>query len=208
LASGLSDGAHFSALDLAGTRWTGHAVGQVTPVHVFTSGDEGELFLNGKSLGRKKKGAYEYRLRWDDVTYEPGTLKVVTWKGGKKWATAEMKTAGQPAKVRMEPERNEIRADGRDLSFVTVTVTDKASVTAPRADNRIHFDIEGPGEIVATDNGDPTNFEAFQSHDRNAFNGLCLVIVWGQIGNAGKITITATADWLQIGRTVIRTMRD
>ena len=72
-------------------------VGQVTPVHVFTSGDEAELFLNGKSLGRKKKGAYEYRLRWDDVVYQPGTLKVVAYKNGKIWATDEVKTAGAPA---------------------------------------------------------------------------------------------------------------
>src|SRR5208283_5395077 len=72
-------------------------VGQVTPVHVFTSGDEAELFLNGKSLGRKKKGAYEYRLRWDDVVYEPGTLRVVAYNNGKKWATDEVRTAGAPA---------------------------------------------------------------------------------------------------------------
>jgi beta-galactosidase len=183
-------------------------IGQITPVHVFTSGDEGELFLSGKSLGRKKKSAYEYRLRWDDVAYQPGTLKVVTWKAGKKWATAETKTAGEPAKLKLEPDRNEIRADGRDLSFVTVTITDKSGVTAPRATNRIHFEIEGPGEIVATDNGDPTSFELFQSHARNAFNGLCLVIVRGKIGNAGKVSLTATADGLQIGRTVIKTARD
>jgi beta-galactosidase len=183
-------------------------IGQLTPVHVFTSGDEGELFLNGKSLGRKKKGAYEYRLRWDDVIYQPGTLKVVTWKAGKKWATAEMKTASEPAKLKLERDRSEIRADGRDLSFVTITVTDKAGVTAPRADNRIHFEIEGPGEIVATDNGDPTSFEPFQSHDRNGFNGLCLVIVRGKIGKTGKLTVTATADGLQVGRTVIKTLRD
>ncbi|HXS69302.1 MAG TPA: beta-galactosidase GalB, partial [Candidatus Polarisedimenticolia bacterium] len=75
-------------------------VGKVTPVHVFTSGDEGELFLNGKSLGRKKKGPYEYRLRWDDVVYQPGTLKVVTYKNGKKWATDTMKTAGDPAEMK------------------------------------------------------------------------------------------------------------
>jgi beta-galactosidase len=183
-------------------------VGQVTPVHVFTSGDEGELFLNGKSLGRKKKGASEYRLRWDDVVYQPGTLKVVTSKDGKKWAAAEMKTAGDAAKLKVEPDRNEIRGDGRDLSFVTVTVTDKSGVTAPRADNRIHFEIEGPGEIVATDNGDPTAFESFQLHDRNAFNGLCLVIVRGKVSNPGKITVTASADGLQIGRIVIKSLRD
>jgi beta-galactosidase len=179
-------------------------VGQVTPVHVFTSGDEGELFLNGKSQGRKKKEEYEYRLRWDDVVYQPGTLKVVTYKKGAKWAVAEMKTAGDPAGLKLEPDRNEIRADGRDLSFVTVTVTDKAGLTSPRADNRVHFDIEGPGEIVATDNGDPTSFESFQSHDRKAFNGLCLVIVRGEPGKPGKINLTAKADGLKIGTASIK----
>jgi beta-galactosidase len=180
-------------------------VGQVTPVHVFTSGDEGELFLNGKSLGRKKKGQYEYRLRWDDVVYQPGTLKVITYKNGKKWATDVMKTVANPAKLKLAPDRNEIHANGRDLSFVTVTVTDKNGLTAPRADNRIHFDIEGPGEIVATDNGDPTSFESFQSHDRNAFNGLCLVIVRTMPGQPGKINLTAKADGLKLGTASIKT---
>jgi beta-galactosidase len=180
-------------------------VGQVTPVHVFTSGDEGELFLNGKSLGRKKKGAYEYRLRWDDVAYQPGTLKVVTYKNGKKWATAEMKTAGNPATLKLEPDRDKISADGKDLSFITVTVTGKAGLMSPRATNQIHFEIEGPGEIVATDNGDPTSFESFQSHDRKAFNGLCLVIVRSKAGQPGKIRLTAQADGLKMGTTSITT---
>ena len=180
-------------------------VGQVTPVHVFTSGDEGELFLNGKSLGRKKKGSYEYRLRWDDVVYQPGTLKVVAYKDGKVWATDEIKTAKEPAMLKLEPDRNSIFADGRDLSFLTVTVTDKTGLTEPRADNRIHFDIEGPGEIVATDNGDPTSFESFQSHDRKAFSGLCLVIVRGQAGQAGKIKLTAKVGGLKVGTASIET---
>jgi beta-galactosidase len=179
-------------------------VGQVTPVHVFTSGDEAELFLNGKSLGRKKKDAYEYRLRWDEIVYQPGTLKVVTYKNGKKWATDVMKTAGDPAKLKLEPDRNEIRADGTDLSFVTVTVADKAGLASPRTDNRIHFDIEGPGEIVATDNGDPTSFESCQSHDRKAFNGLCLVIVRGKSGQSGKIKLTARVDDLKMGTASIK----
>ena len=180
-------------------------VGQVTPVHVFTSGDEGELFLDGKSLGRKKKGAYEYRLRWDDMVYQPGTLKVVAYKNGKPWATDEVKTAGEPARLKLEPGRGKICADGIDLSFVTVTVTDKNGLTAPRADHRIHFDIEGPGEIVATDNGDPTSFESFQSHDRKAFNGLCLVIVRGKAGQPGKVKLTAKADGLKVGTASIKT---
>ncbi len=183
-------------------------MGQLTPVHVFTSGDEGELFLNGKSQGRRHKGPYEYRLRWDDVVYEPGTLKVVTYKNGRKWATDTMKTAGQPAKLDLEPDRRKIRADGRDLSFVTVRVMDKDGVIAPRASDRIHFEIGGPGEIVATDNGDPTSFELFQSHDRNAFNGLCMVIVRGKAGEPGRISLTATAQGLKVGSASIRIALD
>ncbi len=186
-------------------QWTWpERVGQVMPVHVFTSGDEGELFLNGKSLGMRKKGPYEYRLRWDDVVYEPGILKVVTYKNGKVWATDEVKTAGEPARLKLGPDRRTISADGKDLSFVTVTVTDKHGVMTPRADNDIHFDIRGPGEIVATDNGDPTSFVPFPSHDRKAFNGLCLVIVRGEAGQPGKITLTATADGLKAGTATIR----
>jgi beta-galactosidase len=180
-------------------------VGQATPVHVFTSGDEAELFLNGKSLGRKKKGQYEYRLRWDDVVYLPGTLEVVTYKNGKPWATDEVKTAGAPAKLKLTPDRREILADGKDLSFVTVMVTDKPGLAVPRANNQIHFDIEGPGEIVVTDNGDPTSFESFQSHDRKAFNGLCLVIVRGIPGQSGKIRLAAKAHGLKMGTAVIKT---
>jgi len=186
--------------------WTwSERVGQVTPVHVFTSGDEGELFLNGKSLGRKKKGRFEYRLRWDEVVYQPGSLKVVVYKNGKQWASDEMKTAGSAAKLKLEPDRDTIRADGKDLSFVTLTVTDKAGLMSPRADNSIHFEIEGPGEIVATDNGDATDFVPFPSHDRKAFNGLCLVIVRGKAGQAGKIKITATAGGLKAVSASIKT---
>jgi beta-galactosidase len=180
-------------------------IGQVTPVHVFTSGDEAELFLNGKSLGRKTKEQYEYRLRWDDVIYQPCTLKVVAYKNRKKWASSEIKTAGKPAKLKLEPDRDVIRADGRDLSFVTITVADEAGVAVPRAEDRLHFELHGPGEIVATDNGDPTNFEPFQSHDRNAFNGLCLVIVRSMAGKTGKINLAAKADGLRIGNIVITT---
>ena len=116
-----------------------------------------------------------------------------------------MKTAGEPARLKVTPDRNQIHADGRDLSFVTVTVSDRDGWTAPRANNRIHFGIEGPGEIVATDNGDPTSFELFQSHDRNAFNGLCLVIVRGKAGQPGTIKLTAKADEFKMGTATIKT---
>ena len=180
-------------------------IGQVTPVHVFTSGDEGELFLNGKSLGRKAKGSYEYRLRWDDVVYEPGTLMVVTYKKGQKWATDCVKTAKAPAALEAQPDRSVIRADGLDLSFITVRVVDENGLSAPRANNQIQFKIAGPGEIVATDNGDPTSFEPFQAHTRKAFSGLCLVIVKAKAGQTGKITLTASSTGLKDAVTSITT---
>ncbi len=182
-------------------------VGQVTPVHVYTSGDEAELFLNGQSLGRKKKGQYEYRLRWDDVVYQPGELKVVAYKGGKQWAEDVVKTTGAAAQLALQPDRNDIRADGSDLSFVTVTVADKAGLLVPRSKNAIHFEIEGPGEIVATDNGDATSFESFQAPERKAFNGLALVIVRAKAGQAGTIKLTAKSEGLTAGSTTIQQWR-
>ncbi|HUO08396.1 MAG TPA: beta-galactosidase GalB [Phycisphaerae bacterium] len=172
-------------------------LGQVTPVHVFTSGDEAELFLNGKSLGRKKKGQFEYRLRWDDLVYEPGTLRVVAYKGGKTWAEDTVQTTDNPKQVMLTPDRASIAADGRDLSFVTVRMADQDGLTVPRAMNEVKFKIDGPGEIVATDNGDPSSFDSFQVPQRKAFNGLCLVIVRAKPNQTGAITLTADAEGLQ-----------
>jgi beta-galactosidase len=183
--------------------WPGRE-GEVTPVHVYTSGDEAELFLNGQSLGRKKKAALEYRLRWNDVKYVPGELKVVAYKNGKKWATDVVRTAGPATKLSLKADRATIAADGKDLSFVTVTVTDKKGQLVPRSKHQLKFEIEGPGEIVATDNGDPTSFESFQAPERKAFNGLALVIVRAKAGEAGKIKLTATAEGLGGGSVTIR----
>jgi Beta-galactosidase/beta-glucuronidase len=179
-------------------------IGKVTPVHVFTSGDEAELFLNGKSLGLKKKGEYEYRLRWDNIEYEPGELKVVAYKNGKKWAEDVMKTTGKPARLNVFADRNEIKADGKDLSFITVRVTDIAGLTVPTANNQIKFEISGNGEIVATDNGDPTNFVPFPSHERAAFNGLALVIIRSKPGDSGPITVTAKSPGLKDAQVIMK----
>lgn len=172
-------------------------IGEVTPVHVFTSGDEGELFVNGKSQGRIRRQGYQYRLRWDDVIYEPGQVKVVTYKDGKPWATASVSTAGEPARLALSVDRSRIAADGDDLAFVTVRVVDDAGRTVPRAHNRIRFSIKGPGDVVATDNGDPTNMESFQSTARDAFNGLCLAIVRTRAGQSGRIELRAESDRLR-----------
>ena len=171
-------------------------VGQITPVHVFSSADEGELFVNGKSQGKIKKRDYEYRFRWDYVVYEPGEVKVVTWKKGQPWATETIHTVGEAAKLSLTADRSGIASDGRDLSFVTLKILDKDGNVVPAAKQKVEFSIEGPGEIVATDNGDPTDLTAFPSKSRDAFNGLALAIVKSDAKRAGKIILRARAQGL------------
>ncbi len=167
-----------------------------TPVHVYTSGDEAELFLNGKSLGRKKLASYEYRFRWDEVLYAPGELRVVAYKKGKKWASDRVKTTGEPQKILLTPDRAAIAGDGKDLSFVTLALVDKEGLPVPRSKNLIQFEISGPGEIVATDNGDPTDMAPFKSNERKAFNGLALAVVKAKRGQTGKIIVKAKSSGL------------
>jgi beta-galactosidase len=179
-------------------------IGQITPVHVFTSGDEAELFLNGVSMGRKQKGEHEYRLRWDNVVYQPGELKVIAYKDGSHWAESSVKTTGEPQKLGATADRNVIKADGYDLSFITISVTDHDGLIVPNAKNLLSFSISGPGKIVATDNGDPTDMTVFPSHERNAFNGLALVIVMSKSGEAGDVKVTARSANLQEASITIR----
>jgi len=184
--------------------WPGRE-GETTPVHVFTSGDEAELFLNGESQGRQKKAPFQYRLRWDYVEYAPGELEVVAYRDGEEWARASMPTAGAPAKLDLTVDRDRIAGDGRDLAFVTVRVTDTEGRTAPRANNPVAFNVDGPGVLVATDNGDPTSFVPFPSAERAAFNGYVIAIVRGIPGRSGEITISATSDGLAGADVVILT---
>ncbi len=172
-------------------------IGQITPVHVFTTGDEAELFLNGQSLGKKKKAAFEYRLRWDDVKYAPGELKVIAYKNGKRWAEEIIKTTGTASQLLISADRNLITADGTDLSFITVKIADKNGSMVPDANNKISFTIEGPGQIVATDNGDPANLVSFASKERDAYFGMVLVIVRSLKGKTGAIKINAAAQDLK-----------
>lgn len=171
-------------------------VGEITPVHVFTSGDEAELFLNGQSLGRKKKGEFEYRIRWDDVKYQAGELKAVAYKNGRIWTEETVKTTDKAVKLLATVDRSNIKSDGEDLSFITVKITDKNGLMVPDANNKINFKIEGLGEIVATDNGNPANLVSFASHERAAFNGMALAIIRANKGDKGKMKLIITSDGL------------
>jgi beta-galactosidase len=179
-------------------------IGKVTPVHVYSAGDEAELFLNGKSLGRRTRKKLEYRFRWDDVVYEPGELRVVVYKQGKRWATQTQRTTGEAFELRLSPDRAKLRADGRDLEFVTVSVTDNKGQVVPRANPAIRFAVKGPADIVGVDNGDPTSLVSFQALERRAFNGLCLVIVRTRAGKPGAIVVSAHAENLKPGRVSLR----
>ena len=120
--------------------------------------------------------------------YQPGELKVVAYKNGKEWATDTVKTAGAPAKLVLSPDRsNDSRRRPRSLLRHRARRWTMPAPTLPRANNHIKFTIEGPGEIVATDNGDPTSFEPFPAAERNAFNGRALVIVRTLAGRPGTI---------------------
>ncbi|WYZ37665.1 hypothetical protein EsH8_II_001171 [Colletotrichum jinshuiense] len=172
-------------------------VGEATPVHVFTAADEAELFLNGESQGRQTRAEYSYRFRWDEVKYEPGELKVVTYKDGAEWAENVVKTVGEATTLRISADRTTIDADGLDLSFITIEVLDANGDLVRFADNAITFSVSGPGVIVATDNGNPADLVAFSSPERKAFSGLALAIVRSEEGVAGDITVTASGEGLK-----------
>jgi beta-galactosidase len=180
-------------------------LGKVTPVHVYTSGDEAELFLNGKSLGRKKKQPFEYRLHWDDVVYVPGELRVAAYRAGKPWASDVVETTGAPAKLLLAADRRHISGDGKDLCYITVTVADGKGRLVPRTHNLVTFDLAGPGQIVAVGNGDAASHEPFQARQRRAFNGLCLVILRGKPAQPGAITLTAHSAGLEDAEVTVST---
>ncbi|KAI3331777.1 glycoside hydrolase family 2 protein [Xylariaceae sp. AK1471] len=182
--------------------WTDR-VGEVTPVHVFSSADEAELFLNGKSQGRLVRARYSYRFRWDKVVYAPGELHVVTYKNGQVWAKATVQTAGKAAGLRLTADRSSIRADGEDLAYIKVEVVDSQGRVVPEATNNITFDVSGAGELVATDNGDPADLTVFPSSQRKAYSGLALAIVRAKAGKNGQITVTASGANLKTARVTV-----
>lgn len=160
----------------------------------YNHADEVELFLNGKSLGIKKKEGDALHVMWR-VKYEPGVLKAVSRKDGKTVLEKEIKTAGEPAKIELVPDRTTIQADGTDLSFVTVRILDKDGNLVPNADNLVKFKISGPGFIAGVDNGYQASLEPFKADYRKAFKGMCMAIVQSK-GEVGAIQLEATSDGL------------
>jgi len=208
-----SRSSYFGIVDLAGfpkdvyymyqSEWTDKPVlhvfphwnwkeGQTIDVWAYTNCDEVELFLNEKSLGAKRKIGDDLHLMWR-VKFVPGILKAVGKKNGKEFLVKEIKTANEPYKISLEADRKIIKADGKDLSFVTVKILDKDGTLVPYADNLVNFEISGEGKIVGVDNGSQTSHEPFKANYRKAFNGLCLVVIQSN-NNAGKIKLSAKSE--------------
>lgn len=196
--------------------WKGKE-GQFIPVTCYTNCDTVELFLNGKSLGVKgyefprygmqgRYGNYPARARaprttadlhlsWD-VPYEPGTLTAVATKDGKAAVTMEISTTGEPARIVLSMDRQELAADRRDVTHITAEIQDDQGRMVPVAENEITFTVQGEGKIIGVDNGDPQSHEDYKSNHRKAFNGLCLAIVQST-ARTGQVRITASSPSLQ-----------
>ncbi len=188
--------------------------GKNVPVYVYTNGDSAELFVNGKSLGRRSKSTVEggqtgadlpgdyydvvdrYRLRWEKVTYQPGELRALAYKDGEKIAEATVRTAGKPTGLRVTPEWKTIKADGYDLAYFRVAAVDADGNLCPNADNRVMFEVEGPADIMGAGNGDQTEMDSLADKDHPLFHGLAVVILRSRPGEKGKIRLTAEAKGL------------
>lgn len=182
--------------------WTGRE-NEITPVFVYTNYESAELFVNGKSYGRKTKNSKSlddrYRLRWMDVVYEPGELKVVAYdKNNKAVEVKTVKTAGKPYRVELIPDRTSLRADGRDLAYINVRVVDREGNLCPHDGSMIQFSVKGEGKYRASANGDPTCLGLFHLPKMSVFKGQLTTIV--QSGEkSGELILEAKAKGLKTG---------
>jgi beta-galactosidase len=171
--------------------WPGKE-GVTIPVWCYTNCDEAELFLNGKSLGKRRfDEKNDMHLEWL-VPYQPGELKVVARKDGKEVATSTTHTAGLPARITISADQPKLDPANRDLSYITLRVEDENGHFAPRAANWINIQIEGPGRLVGSGSGDPLSHESFQASAIRTFNGLGLAIIAATTGPEPEIRKDST----------------
>lgn len=185
---------------VADWNWKGYENKPLT-VNVYSSCPQVELFLNNRSLGKKETNrATRFTATWD-VPYQPGELKAIGYDGDKKVNTSILRTAGEPSEIKLSADRTKLKANNQDLSYITVELTDPKGNLNPRANNLVHFKVEGPGTIAGVGNANPESVESDQLPQRKAWRGKCLVII-KSTGKAGDIILKASADKLT-GKTVI-----
>lgn len=203
--------------------WEGRE-GEITPIFVYTNYPSAELFINGKSQGKRTKdlsipneGTYtaeaqksferqkRYRLMWMDTRYEPGTVKVIAYdEKGNAVAEKEMRTSGKPHRIVLEADRSVINADGKDLSFITVSVIDKNGNPCPNANHLVKFNVSGEGVYRAGANGDATCLDLFHLPQMHLFSGKLTAIV-ESTETPGKIVLKASAKGLSSSKIEITT---
>ena len=201
--------------------WEGRE-GEVTPVFVYTNHPTAELFINGKSQGKRTKDLSvtiensndstsraefkrqkRYRLMWMDTKYEPGTVKVVAYnEQGQAVAEKEIVTAGKPHSIKLEADRNVLTADGQDLAYVTVSVVDKDGNLCPMDTSEIFFKVKGAGFYRAGANGNTVSMEQFHKPKMKVFSGQMTAIVQTN-ETPGTITLEATSSKLKSGKLVL-----
>jgi beta-galactosidase len=177
--------------------------GREVKIVTFTNCDSVELFIADKSLGMKNLADFEDKMISWTVPYHAGTVKAVGLRGGKVVCSHELKTAGKPVEMLLSPDSTNLKADGRDLCHVEVSMVDAGGVLVPDAMHPIQFEIQGPGKIIGVDNGDLTSTESYQGTSRKAFYGRCLVMIQSS-GKPGQIQLTATSAGLPVGKVAIQ----
>ena len=187
----------------------GNRIGKVTPVYCYTDYPTGELFINGKSQGKISKNPAErldrYRLRWNNVKYEPGEIKVVVYDAqGNKAGEQTVKTAGKPAALKLEAWTQNsplLKPNGDDLAFITVSLTDADGTLIPQADDQLTFEVTGAGSFEAVCNGDATSLESFKAPTMKLFNGQLVVVVRSS-KEAGTLTLKVTDEKLKLSKSI------
>jgi beta-galactosidase len=192
--------------DVADWNWSG-SEGMPLEVKVYSSCEKTELFLNGKSLGTKEVNrGTKFTASWQ-VPYQPGTLKAVGYKGKKIVVTKDLVTAGEPAGIKLTADRTEIKADGQDLCYITVELTDDKGIRNSKAENLVSFTVTGPAEIIGVGNANPVSLESYTLPRRKGWQGRCLVIL--RAGReSGMIRLKASSQGLLGAEVEIKAMNN
>lgn len=184
--------------------WPGKE-GDTLKVHCYTNCDEVELFLNGKSQGKKKAEPFK-KLIWPAI-YKPGKLEARGYKSGKLVTSDVVETTTTSQQVALTSDINTLKADGCDVAVIRVAIKDAQGRVVPTADNLVQFSIEGPGKIIGVGNGNPKSHEPDKASQRKAFNGYCLVLVQSE-KQAGEIRLKAVSENLKSAEVVIKSNRN
>ena len=190
--------------------WKGKE-GENVPVFVYTNYPSAEIFINGKSFGKrtfsKDNLLDRYRLRWENAIYEPAELKVIAYdKDGKVAETKTIKTAGKPSQIMLTADRAQLTANGVDMALVTVNVTDKDGNLCPLADELIQFEVVGAGKLRAVGNGDATSLASFEIPESKAFYGKCMAYIQSN-ETTGTITVKASGKNLKPFTLVLKSVK-